>query len=374
MRVPDPLRVSLFGPERWDEVVDWWRTLYANDPSASVFVSEEWVSTWLEMFRDHVQVQFCAVHRDSQPVGLCLLSQTKQKLGPFTMDVLAIGTTGEPIQHSVYVEANGMLCQPGEEEAVAEALAGVIRGLPWDHFEFPRAQASKILDALRRQLSAWPMTVEESPTVVVDLAAIQPPERSIEETLSKQLRKQLRQTVRLYEEFGPVTVQVAGTVAEAHALFQEMAALNIALWTKRGMGESCFTSSRFIDFHELLIARTHGLGGTHLVKVSAGDRTVGILYAIGAKGMAFAYQSGLDVPPNNRMKPGYLCRIHAADALRHAGMERYDLMGDAPHKRDFSNHCEPQITLTVRRPTPRVTLIHTLRMAQRKARRLLRKR
>ncbi|MFL5257238.1 MAG: GNAT family N-acetyltransferase, partial [Rhodopila sp.] len=86
----------------------------------------------------------------------------------------------------------------------------------------------------------------------VDLAAIRRSGGDYLAGRSANTRQQLRRSNRFYERDGPIGVEHATSVESAHAMLDQMATLQQAVWQRRGKPGS-FAPPFFRQFHTALI-------------------------------------------------------------------------------------------------------------------------
>ncbi|MCW5963106.1 MAG: GNAT family N-acetyltransferase [Bryobacterales bacterium] len=313
--------------------------------------------------------EFLLAEEGGRPLGICLLTRSVVKRGPFPVRTLWFGTAGEPEVDSVYVEFSDVLCLPGRETDYAAAIKTHIDRIPWDEFVLPRMNPSMALDALRGRFDKCDVIVDNLPSRFLDLDSFRNPDVAFEETLPRKLRQQIRQSFRIYEEEGPVTLRMAASAEEGIKMLDELAELHEASWQARGLARGAFGSDKFRQFHQQMIRRTHGSGGVQVAKIAAGERTIGLIYNLVSKGCAYFYQSGLAHHANNRVKPGFICQVLCVNASRDAGLRVYDFMGgDTPYKKELGKDYRDLITITVRRRSLKMKGIECLVTLRRRVR------
>jgi CelD/BcsL family acetyltransferase involved in cellulose biosynthesis len=168
-------------------------------------------------------------------------------------------------------------------------------------------------------------------------------------------RSQIRRARKLYEQRGPLVVEIAGDLARAREIFHELVALHTAAWAQRG-GPGAF-SPYMIRFHARLIERRLAHGEIQLVRVRAGDSTIGCLYNLVHDRIISFYQSGFAYEPDNRLKPGLVCHAEAIRYNAAIGNRLYDFLGgEARYKRSLATDTTELTTYTIRRPCVRFAL------------------
>jgi CelD/BcsL family acetyltransferase involved in cellulose biosynthesis len=148
-------------------------------------------------------------------------------------------------------------------------------------------------------------------------------------------RRKIRHTSRaLQERFGPVTIDIASSAADAETFLSELKILHERRWSDDPSG-GAFAPPFWERFHRHLIARHFDSGVIQLSRVRAGDHTLGLLYCFVHGGRVYAYQSGINYGaalPNESL--GLLIHAMIIDYNAALGHEIYDLMaGDSQYKR-----------------------------------------
>jgi len=144
-------------------------------------------------------------------------------------------------------------------------------------------------------------------------------------------------------------------------MLAELAGLHQQRWTGKGHS-GAFASPRFQQFHEGLISRCHSANQVHLIRVRAGDETIGVLYNFLADGRAYFYQGGFRIASNPKMRPGMVTFQVAMQWYLESGLPEFELMaGDYRYKRSIGNGSRGLDWCTIRRPSWRNALVAALR-------------
>src|SRR5262249_11203404 len=118
-------------------------------------------------------------------------------------------------------------------------------------------------------------------------------------------RSQIRRSQKLYGARGKLALEVAASLDQARSMFDELVALHRHGW--RGRGEAGASLPFVHDFPRRLIGRRFTAGEIQLLRVRAGDTTVGCLYNFVSRGEVLFYQSGLAYETDGKLKPGLVC-------------------------------------------------------------------
>jgi CelD/BcsL family acetyltransferase involved in cellulose biosynthesis len=348
------LDVTLSSCSDLDALAGQWRDLEGR-ADASFFLSWCWIGTWLASLPEAARPHVLTVRRDGEIVGLCTIGHaTSRRNVVFMSNALYLNETGKSAWDVLAVEYNGILADrrwaDRATEAVLESLIAdqggwdelFLSGIPcggraWDYASF----------AEQHGLSARQIT--QSPCRYVDLDRVRNSGRDYLYFLNRNTRYQIRRSFRRYERHGQLAFTPARDVAEARSYFDEMKQLHQAYWTGRGRPGS-FAMPFFEAFHRRLIEAGTASGSVELVRVSAGDTVVGVLYNFIWAGHVYNYQCGLAYQADNAIKPGLVSHALAVPHYLARGFKIYDLMaGDARYKRSLCTDASTLVWLSARR-------------------------
>jgi CelD/BcsL family acetyltransferase involved in cellulose biosynthesis len=364
------IRTERYTPERWARVADDWARIFAVSAQASFFLHPDWVQTWLEVFASTVDPLMVTIENGGDPAGICLLARGVDWQGPFPVRRLYLNTAGEPQTECVCSEFNGLLCRPGWERAVANALAGYLQGEGWEEFVV-RGVTEEAAGGIEPIFAGCECLAQWSTDYYVDLETLRSRGGAYVDGLSRNTRAQVKRAMRLYQEAGPILVTVAESPAEVGDLFRELVRLHQETWTSRGE-PGAFGAARVREFHERLIARAAPRGAVQLLRVSAGGATIGVLYQFLDNGRVYFYQSGLNYTGDNRYKPGLVTHAAAIEYWRTRGLGEYHFLAgedfDVRYKRSLATDARTLGWLTFQRRSLKLRAIARLRRVKRRLR------
>ena len=311
-----------------------WRDLERR-AAGSFFQSWTWVGCLVEeRFTDPILI---AATEDGRTVALALFNRTRRRIGP---SVLHLGESGAAELDCPYVEQNGVLAEAGREDALTELCLRV--GMR-SHDVVLSGIGEREARVVRRQ-GALVLVRQSQASPFVDLAGVRARGGDYLAERSANTRQQIRRSKRHYERAGPMVVERADTIAAAHVMLDEMAALHQAAWTARGQ-PGCFARPFFQRFHRALIETAMPRGEVALVKVVGDGNTVGILYNFVHGGRMSAYQSGFAYSEHEpRAKPGLISHCLAIQLALEHGVEIYDfLAGESRYKLSLADGSHRQM-------------------------------
>lgn len=328
------MRASLQGNfDRAAALADWsW--LYAR-AKPNFFQSPAFVAAWLESAG--ADAGLLRVEDEGATVGLALVGGKR---------VRWFGETGRPDFDRLYVEDQDVLLPdqiPGADAVRDAALEALVDGSP-DAPEFVVRNARPALREACERLAGrrgFALRILRSQaTFVVDLS-------QAEDSFSSSLRAKIRRSLRRYEERGPMRIVRAETTGERAAAFADLMALHEAYWSERGE-QGAFANPELRAFHEHLIATSPD--ACELLRVTAGETTVGVLYNFIAGCRVYNYQSGFRAEDDNQLAPGFTAHALAIGHYRSRAFSVYDLMaGDADYKRRLGREGETLTSLVIER-------------------------
>lgn len=315
-----------------------WRELYGRAGKKSFFQSPAWIETWLGQAGDKAELHAVRAMQAGTPLLLGIIGISQG--GPVPWLSLREARLGEAAQQaldSVYVEYNDFLQAAGAPpELAAEAWCAI-----FDHFRSidsfvvrngtVSSVAAMSQAALARHFSLRVLREEHS--WIAPLAALRQAGRTVLSSLSSNSRKQVERCARLYEERGDLVLHVPAADDEWAVSWDRLETLHAATWSARGR-TSVFANPELLAFHKRL-RKSHPDSVT-LLELRAGEDIVGVLYNFMHEGRVMNYQSGFQYEEDNRLKPGLLTHVMAAQHYLEAGADLYDmLVGDVRYKQSL---------------------------------------
>lgn len=323
-----------------------WIALEAELGAPSLSCSWDWTETWLEHYGDVVPHRFVIGEDGGTPRGIALVTEgPRRALRPRT---LHLGTAGEPVGSSVFVERNRLLVAPAELPAFAAALMDHLdadRG--WDRLRLDGLHAD---DAAALTAGRDGFTLDEQDSPLADLTA---GAEDVLDALSSSRRQRIRRTLKA---FGALEADWAETPEQAAATLDELIELHQARWTESG-APGAFASERFTAFHRALIARLLPTRRVALLRVHRAGEVVGCLYGFVDGERLLFYQSGLQRYEDNRLKAGVAAHVAFMRACRECGLTEYDFLAPAVrYKEELATGADKLVWAELARPGWRTRL------------------
>ncbi len=291
-----------------------------------------WVFLGCEADERFVGARLLSVTADGVDVALGLLGSGQGRSW--------LNETGQAVADSVFIEWNGLLVRRGFAAVVGPALhhavrvAGPVVLSGVDGAGLAAARAAGWVDVRATRFAPC-----------VDLGAL---DGDFLATLSANARGQIRRSMRLYG--ADLRLERAESLASAQDYFAEMVEVHQAAWRARGR-PGAFAEAAVVRFHRALIRRAWPVGQVDVLRVSAGGRHVGTLYAFVRDGRVLSYQSGFCYDADKRLKPGLVCHALAIGFYAGRGCRAYDfLAGGDRYKRSLAGGGQSLHWAVVHRP------------------------
>lgn len=329
-------RVRLQSLPCLDELGVRWRELERRS-RCSFFLSWRWIGPWLTLVSPLRRARLLSVSEGERLVALGVFTQRRRLLGLGPLH-LRLHEVGDKILDSLTIEYNGLVCEAGHER---EALAAVLDHLAhndkrWSTLYLPGMETDNVPFDRIRALGVG-MRSRKHAAHYIDLTELRDSGSDYLTTvLGSNARSAVRRTARkLQAGFGEVSVAVAASTEEKLAFFQAMVQLHESHWSEQEQEHGAFGNPRILRFHERLIAESGGGDGAQLIRVNAGDQTVGYVYNLVWRGTSYFYQAGIDYKRFGSCgSPGLLLLTRAVEHALAEGMARFELMaGDSAYKR-----------------------------------------
>jgi hypothetical protein len=338
-------------------------------PRPTIFLSDEWVDTWLAVFGPSLHPDLWTVRADGKVVGAALLVRRVEWRGPVPVRCLYLNTAGEG-SDSVTVEHNAVLVRPGYEAVVWGELGKVLRRTVWDELVLS-AGDTNTAERIRQLFADWRVRLEPRAAPHVPLEFVRRSPSGLLGLLSANARSQLRRALRSAEEHGTVFVDEGVTPASREQIWRELRRLHTDRWRRRNL-PGAFSRPRWLAFHERL--HRAAPAATRLFRLRVGNETVATLYLLQHTGHIAFYQSGVQHDSvHARAKPGLLLHTQVIDRLAAEGSAEYDFLAsdevEVRYKRSLATHERTLWWGTVFRPSWRNSLTASLRDLRRRLRR-----
>ena len=321
-----------------------WRGLAANS-AHSFFLSWPWISTWLHSIPPAVKPMLLSVSSQNELLAAAIIvKRTIWRHNLIPVKTWVLNATGDRRFDSICTEHNGLLASAQKAPAAWEEVLDHFstREQDWDEFQLDGVPPWLADAWARRGLALRQSRLDVGR--LLDLERVRAsPNSSCIGILAPRVRTRVRHTLTAVERrFGPVVVAEPASVQEARGFFGELKDLHIKRWRDQPHGDA-FETPFFEQFHHKLIERSFADGCIQLARVSAGPRTLGLLYNFVYQGRVSFYQSGINYAAAERGDSiGLLVHALLIDHNARQGQAIYDMLaGDAQYKRALAGLTTP---------------------------------
>jgi CelD/BcsL family acetyltransferase involved in cellulose biosynthesis len=269
----------------------------------------------------------------------------------------------------VCTDYSTILCQPGFETAVAEALARTLSDplhvadwltqnsvRHWDRIEFASVSRNdRIMQQLFLALEAEGNLVHRRPTESCWRIALPETWNDYLDSLSKSHRKQLRRRQKECFDSGRAQVRWVENEEQLADAWKLLVRLHQLRQQSRG-NAGCFASPDYTRFHEQTARELLAAGHLWMAVLEIDSTPVAVDYQFVGGTSVYSYQGGIS-PAALPTSPGQLLLMATLQRAIGAGYRSFDfLRGDEPYKAHWRAAAQPmdQIRIVKRTATNRV--------------------
>jgi CelD/BcsL family acetyltransferase involved in cellulose biosynthesis len=318
---------ALERPDR-EELERWWTGLEQR-ADCTAFLAWAWIGTWIDVagMPDQVLVG----RAGGEIVCLGLLRRNVERRHRFVRSrTLFLHQSGKPDEDIIFIEYNGFLTDRRHGNLLAEATAFVGENGKVDEVDLGGITAADFERLAQGGIRT--LVTARKTSAYVDLKQLRDGGGDYLASISSNTRYQIRRALKAYEVRGPLSLLVAGTVAEALTFFDALGVLHEAGWQRRG----AFGAWRYpflVRFHRRLIERSFEAGGMEIVRIACGEEAIGYIYCVNHGGWSGSYLSGFAYEEDNKIKPGLVSHyLHIEHKLATGGDILDFLAGDHRYK------------------------------------------
>ncbi len=216
------------------EVEALWRALSPSAPHG-FFTSWHWIGTWLANLPRHVEPYLLTIREGEVPIAAGVLVRSRVRRLLFDVRGWALNATGDAQLDQIFIEHNDLLIREGFAAQARDCWAAEFarQRRDWDEIGL-RGVAPETLEVWKqaglRLRPGMELTARSA-----NLEKLRADGRPFVEQLGSNTRARVRSTQRSFESrFGPVSLEVAITLEQAFAFFEELKALHQQHWTAKG--------------------------------------------------------------------------------------------------------------------------------------------
>jgi CelD/BcsL family acetyltransferase involved in cellulose biosynthesis len=295
-----------------------WRQFVADSPTAELFSTPEWITSWLDAFWRDRPIEILFARDEGRLVGVAPLVRdetgTLRCRGALALPSDAVAWRGEITQES------------GDATATLEALLGHLahRGpfrLALGRIATDSAMARALRDVAERR-GLWTVWREDHSTPVIGLPA------SLDEYLqsrSKHVRHELRRKQKKLEKAGAVELRVVRRADELEAAFADVKAIEARSW--KGEARSSFLEGPGAEgFYRDLYAKTVDRGWGRIYLLYFNGRPAAHLFGMVFRNRYYAFNSSFDTSLGE-YSPGAMVVLRAIEDACGEKLDLFDFLG-----------------------------------------------
>lgn len=303
------------------QISDCYQAVFSNSKANNFFLSLQWMQMWIE--KAECKPNLLEFYASDELVGFAFIGKQTSHWG----DTYYLNQTGKHDDDQIWIEYNDVICQHHHKECRQALLSHITKQSGFYQFVVTNAIDQ---DWQHKHTRLWSSEATEGFSCSLDNEFYQ-------RVFSKNTKSQIKRAQKFIEQhLGAVDMCVVSREHMEQAV-TEMASLHIKQWGSHDYG-SGFNNKRFTDFHrELLLDESSN--NCVLIKVTAGETTLGYLYFFLQDQTAYFYLSAINYClDDNRYKPGMLMHKLGMQYMLEQNMIRYDfLAGMARYKQSLSD-------------------------------------
>lgn len=338
----EEITVQLIDPfTQFNVVEDNWNFMLKKCPHPYYF-SWGWIEIWIKSLPTNCGLKLVVYYKNQSPVAAFFIGSNIKPLHKYC-NLISIRelslhqTLIDDIDIATYVEYNRMLIDP--DAAISLELILDLLPIEWDKFHMIRYSMDGANIRSYNLSRKYNMSQIQLHSFYVNLESIRELNNDYLVLVGRNRRKQIRRAIREYEKIGDIQMQIAENVDEALKIFRELIKLHQKRWTKRGY-KGNFSTEYSIKFNEALIRKRFNHGEIQLIKISAGEQTIGCTYNFIFNGKAYAISGGFNYLPERYYIPGFVCDYYGIMHNSELGLNYYDFMeSDDEYKKSLSTDC-----------------------------------
>jgi len=334
-----------------DLVEEIWTSMLKKCPHP-YFLSWAWTEIWIKSLPIDCNLSLVAGFEDGSPViAFFLGAKTRTKHRFFKFYRISLNQTLiSHIDAATFIEYNAILIDP----RISISLDSLLENLPiksWDEFRMIRCstkfQPNLILNSNFNK--KYELNIEKLESYYVNLDEVRRVNNDYLSLLSQNKRQQIRRSIKEYEKMGEIKISIPKTSEEALTIYDEYLELHQKRWIERGY-HTAMLSEYAVNFHKNLISKRFDHGEIQLIKISAGNYTIGCVYNIIYNMEAYFISSGFNYLPSNVYRPGLVCHYYLVTHNALNGLSSYDFLeGQHDYKYSLSTNQIEMESITVRK-------------------------
>ena len=353
-------------PEAWsiEYIRGHWQKI-EKQAQISFFQSWPWIDAWLTVARKEVRPILFKVNNNVVGISFIGNGHTKDHRILSFPTFVPWGTGNEDIDVSA-PEYNAPITIPGYEKLVRNAMISFL-------LSDPRFTKISRIDMRRIPVNHYDDYVisnyhydiyKEEKSFALSLSSLRDAGHDLSSLISKGAHSQIKQSLRHYEEtYGSVTYERAENATKAQNWFVELGKLNQKRFNDKNQ-KGIWDYPKLVNMHRALLDRYFDKGLAEIVRVRAGETTIGYLYNFIFRGRVYYYMGGFVYHTDNKLRPGMVTHYQAImNYAQHNKLGYYDfLAGNQSYKKRLSNETTEMINFTITRSSFKFSLSRKIQL------------
>ena len=306
-----------------------WLELERNAQFKTAFNSFDWVSTWAEFYKEHIEKLLIFTSWDAEAL-VC---------------VLPLYISKSNLKTACYIGSY----EPTDIETCSEAQDFLMRSSAVDVSE----PLSVIQSTMRKEGLNSIRLSNVSPNALI-LSAVESSDFPTTINLVRRrylvdipdgAEKLIRKTKRLRNAALRAGMRICQVTTEhdLERVFNALITLNRKRWISRGY-KAIFDAHVFREFHRNIARKLLSTGSLSMLYLEQGSEVIGVNYGIRSNNTVIFYQSGFDEDKKPNVSPGKLLHSAQAQKAREQSLSHYDFMSsslDETYKQSLASSSEP---------------------------------
>jgi hypothetical protein len=356
-RVSAAARIDVLAtPESLAATAHSWEELLQASVAPNVFLTPEWMLTWLDTFGAAGEAHALLVRDEYLSLqGIAPFFRTRLHWGPFALGMCRFLGTGVGADHLSFVSRAGT-------DITDDVMSRLLREDTCDLLDLAwleERQARRITHAAKRfqRTHGW-IIREAAKAPVIRLPATWP-------AYTKNLGASFRSTIgryyrKLERECGPVSVWQVASADEFERAWEKLVHFHQLRWRARGL-PGAFANPQYARFHHAFGRAALRRNWLRLYVLEARREIRAVLYCLQYGGRVSYFKEGFD-PAYSRYGPGRLLMAHAIRQAIDEAVVAFDfLRGTETHKFHWRPDLQTNFHVTVFRRNPAVIAAVTWR-------------
>ncbi len=351
-----------------------WDELYDKCEKSSIFSSWDWAFTWWEVFHDQFvrELFILGLYQNNKLVGIapfqiCKPPSPKSLVQGKTLQFIG---NGESIDDSIISEFQDFIVLPEFELEMIQSVSKYLikHSNKWSFADFEFLLKNALILQCFHDSSSHAKNVDRYKMEYGVRFSI-PKMESFEqyhEQMGKRWKKMYSKKNSKLLRAGEVRTESTQTLEAIKPALAQLADMNCSRWKER-TGACIFDSSRFVEFHQKIMARLIPKNRATIKTLYLDDEALASYYIFTDKSQIHYYQSGFHPKYGNRYSPLFLLVCNEiGESIKNNQMFDFMFADDANSykKEQYSCEHEPMYRLRWSSQKYRLPLFHSAKYAQ----------